>query len=341
MKSWSKLIALLVVLAAVQATAEAQTPEDKATAEVLFEDARKLMEAKNYSAACPKLEASQRLDPGVGTLLNLAACYELSLRTASAFATYREVETQARREGQKAREKYARDKANALGKLVPKVVITAAATPGLVIKRDGVVVDPALLGTALSMDPGGHIIEASAPGFKPWRIDLQAQEGKQTAVEIPALEAEPVTRIEPTPSPTPSPSASPGPTPSASPSPGPSTGAGPVRRPRRKWAYVVGGVGLATLGAGIVFGVMARSSWSTAQDHCDADLDCDRTGFDAGQDADSQATLSTVLVSVGAGLTVAGVVLWLTAPRVRSRERLTGLAPAPIGDVGLTWQERF
>ena len=341
-----KLLCAALVLS-LAAPAAAQTPEDKATAEALFKEARRLMDAKDYPHACPKFEASQRLDPAIGTLFNLAACYEASLRTASAFATWRQVENLAGQAKQKSREKYARDKANALESLVPKVRLDVTATPGLIIKRNGVVVDAALWGMPLSVDPGAITIEASAPGYQAFVASLQAVESQQARVVIPALVAEPVVAPEPTPTPTPTPEPTPTPTPSVAPTPAATPAPlalGPARHPRRKWAYVVGGVGLATLGAGVVFGLMARSSWSTAEAHCDDDIVCDRTGYDAANDAASSATLSTVLVSVGAAATVAGVVLWLTAPGVRAHEpaaATSSLRPAAIGDLGLAWQGAF
>src|SRR4051812_46143375 len=87
----------------------AQVAGDKATAEALFADGRKLMAAGNYAAACPKLAASQRLDPGVGTMLNLADCYERVGQTASAWAEFREAISAARAAGSKEREQLARD----------------------------------------------------------------------------------------------------------------------------------------------------------------------------------------------------------------------------------------
>src|SRR5262245_65102433 len=103
----------LVLCAATALPAESKAA-DKTTAEALFAEGRRLMAAGKYARACPKLEASQKLDPGVGTLLNLADCYEKNGQTASAWAQFVEAASEARRLGDARREQAANARADAL-----------------------------------------------------------------------------------------------------------------------------------------------------------------------------------------------------------------------------------
>ena len=63
---------------------------DPAAAEVLFQEGRDAVQRGNWPLACSKFRESERLDPGVGTLMNLADCEEKIGRLASAWERWRE-----------------------------------------------------------------------------------------------------------------------------------------------------------------------------------------------------------------------------------------------------------
>src|SRR5260221_419371 len=145
---------------------------DKAAAQTLFDEGRKLMAAGKLAEACPKLAESQKLDPGVGTQFNLADCYERLGQTASAWAGFLEAASTARAMGQGDREKVAKERAGTLAPRLSRLTITSSeGTPpaGLDIKKDGAPVGRALWGTAIPVDPGSHLVEVSAPGKKTWQ----------------------------------------------------------------------------------------------------------------------------------------------------------------------------
>src|SRR5262245_43042215 len=70
-------------------------------ARTLVREARKLMEKGHHAEACPKLEESLRLDPGIGTQFNLAHCWEQIDRTASAWGLFMDVAAAAGAAGQR------------------------------------------------------------------------------------------------------------------------------------------------------------------------------------------------------------------------------------------------
>ncbi len=73
---------------------------------------------------------------------------------------------------------------------MPRLTIELAAgadTPGLSIRRDDVEIDRGLLGTSLPVDPGRHVVEASAPGHHSWKTEVNARERSGVRVNIPVL----------------------------------------------------------------------------------------------------------------------------------------------------------
>src|SRR5205823_5224096 len=129
------------------------------------------MKEGRYADACAKFQESQRIDPGIGTMLYLADCFEKNGQTASAWSQFLDAAAAARAAGQPDREKKARERASALEGRLNRLSITllpGADVAGLEVKRDGVVVPKAAFGTPVPIDPGEHVVAASAPGKRPW-----------------------------------------------------------------------------------------------------------------------------------------------------------------------------
>ncbi|HMI83237.1 MAG TPA: hypothetical protein VK550_04035 [Polyangiaceae bacterium] len=146
-----------------------------------------------FAEACPKLQESQRLDPGSGTLLNLAVCFERQGRIATAWTKFIEAMTTASAGNQLERARFARELASKLLPLVPKIVINVPAgeaTAGLEVKRDGNLVGQPQWGVAVPVDPGEHQITVSAPNRTPWETKLIVKpNGQSLTISVPVLAA--------------------------------------------------------------------------------------------------------------------------------------------------------
>ncbi len=324
-----RLTALRIVAAVLLsgAPADAQQATDRAAAaESLFQEGKALMAARNFSAACPKLAESQRLDPGSGTLTALALCHEGEGKTASAWAEFMEVVGTARKDGRIDREKFARSHAaaleGALSRLTIDVPPSVSAVGGLGVRRDGEEVGQAAWGTPLAVDPGDHVIEASAPGKLAWKTTVRVgPQGDKQTVSVPALADEP-----------------------------PRSAAAPVAPPAPVPAWgpkvpglILGGAGLVVLGVGSAFGVEAILKSHDVKSACPTATGCSATVVSENNTAKSFALVSDITMGAGAAAVVAGVVLVLTSRGGgASPARGTRLLPAVARDgAGVVWAADF
>src|SRR5579883_2593024 len=184
-------LAWTLALSCAAAPALAQAP-NPAMAEALFEDGQRLFKAGQIHEACGRFAQSQKLDPQLGTLLNLALCHERDGRTASAWAEYLAVVDEATRAGQKERVAFARTHAEALAPRVPRVLLQPAAGAKITsVKVDGTALDEAAWSVPIPLDPGRHEVELGAPG-KATRIDtiqVSTTPGTQTVPVGPLEDA--------------------------------------------------------------------------------------------------------------------------------------------------------
>ncbi len=295
-----------VLIGAASGVARAE-PRDPAAAEALFDEGRALMRDGQFARACPKLEASQRLDPGVGTLLNLGDCYESAGRYASAWARFREAASAALSAGQSERERIARGRAAALEPKLSRLVVRVAEDdPALAVAKDGVPIDREAWGSAVPLDPGEHALEATAPGKKSWHGTVSISAAPMTVtVDVPSLEASPPAAPAPLPPRATDPVGFP-----ATPSPArdDSRGLGA----QRGVAVGAAGVGVVALVLAGGLALSARSIYSDARGHCTS-AGCDPDGVRLGHDAGVRADFATAGVIVGGVALAAATVLWLTS----------------------------
>jgi serine/threonine-protein kinase len=323
--------AVAATLAASPSRAAEVSAQDRALARGLFDQARALMNDGKHAEACPKLEESQRLDPGIGTQFNLASCYERTARLASAWSLYLEVAAATRAAGQIDREKVARDNAAALEPRLSRLAIAVAPerqVSGMTVKLDGTPVGKGAWGTPMPADSGNHKVEVSAPGRKTWTATVTVPGEKQTAtVTVPELEVAPAE-----PAPAPVPVGVPVPAPAGSSAAPPPPAEAP---PAQGWStqktagLVVAGAGVVGLGVGSVLALGAKSHYGDSSAYCEGNL-CTQQGLDIRSEARSSGTVATVVGGIGLLALGTGAVLFFTAPS-SGKTPAVGVGPGWVG----------
>ncbi len=333
------LLALCVV--AAPAIVLAQSAQEKADAEVLFNAGKAALAAGNLNDACPKFAESQKKDPAIGTALYLAECYERTGKMASAWAEFRQAEDMANQRHDN-RAPVAKARAD---RLVPSkltiVLAPGADAAGLEVKRDNEVVAGALFGLASPIDGGRHVIIATAPGRKAfeWSGEVAEQRGVVT-VTIPKLEESrgaPIASATGTASvPTATATTTATAAPTTTSTPPPDTGGG--MSGGKIAGLVIGGVGLVALGVGTTLGVVAKGNYDSATgpaSGCNAatGVCLTQSGADALSSAKGLADISTGVFIGGAVALVAGVVIFFVSPKKSATTSALTLTPL-VGSQG-------
>jgi hypothetical protein len=318
----------------------AQDASNQAAAQALFEQARQLMADGKFAEACPKLVESERLDPGAGTLMNLGHCYEKNGQTASAWVTFKDAAAAADLKHRADWSSRARERAQALEPMLSRLTIEVppdARISGLQVRRDGVEVGAAVWGTPIPIDPGDHAIEASAPAKKTWSKTTKiGAAAEQAHVVVPSLQDEPgpsgaSASVASTPA-TPVKAPAAPPPASSTPPPAESRSDGSTQR---TLGLVIGGVGIAGVAVGSVFGILAMGSESSSKNLCPTDACTSPTAVQDDANARTQATVSTVAMIAGGAVLVTGAVIFFTAPKGKTVTGLRVMPAVGAGEVGL------
>jgi hypothetical protein len=304
--------------------AAAQDKVDPAAADALFKRGVDLLKKDDWAGGCAAFEASMKLEPSVGTQINLARCADHDGKIAQAWAAFRKAKAL------NLETPLAKRKANVdqfvdaeIARLEPRLpwitvrvrlagkpdeAVTPEALRGVAIDRDGTVFPTESLTIAVPIDPGTHTFRVSASGYKPTTSTIEIKEGQQVEVVLELVD-------EPKPPPGQGPVAPPPKQPKTD---APEEGTSPL---------VYAGIGVASVGAAslivaAVTGGLANSESDTITEledrgactrqsgaiNCNSAAD-QAAANDAVSSGESMALASTVTLFAGIGLGVTGVVL--------------------------------
>ena len=298
---------------------------DKITdAEELFRRAKGLMAEKKDREACPLFEESERLDPQMGTLLNLAICHENVGRIASAWGEFRAVEQQARVANREERVKLAHERAAKLEPRLSRIKLLVpidTKPPGMVVKVDGEAKSEALW-SGIPVDVGTRSVEVSAPGKKTATSKVKVDdEGATVSVTLPKLEDAPVVRPVALPPFADDPRAE---------------ERYAANRSRKTAGFVLGGVGLGVVVTGGVFGVLAIAGDGAAADACPQPCAQGSREANAADDKTDRALLfaNVANVAIPLGLVAGAIGAYLVLTTGPTEKRASSVFVGNVGGRG-------
>jgi hypothetical protein len=321
--------ALAAVTWGLTSRAHAQSAE----AEVLFREGRKLIKDGKLAAGCDKLEASERVESSIGTLLNLGDCKENLGKLASAWGAFAKAEATAKRSGDEKRAAEAHRRAAALEpRLATLTIDVTRKVDGLVVRRDGEIVDGAAWHTAVPVDPGTYKIVAEAKGFRGWRGEIVVEGGGRRVITVPSLEPVSMPRvdsdsrlIEPTVVERPMPTLH-------------------MREPERESSWTgmrklslgLAVAGAGAIGGGVYFSLHARDLESDADRLCPSTACGDPMGLRLNRDAESSAKTANIFYIAGGSSLAAAVLLWFIGGP--TGDHGTVVPTSSNGSVGLAYE---
>jgi len=305
--------ALLLAALALGGPAAAQQPSasDKETARALMDTGDEKMDARDFPAALKAYQAADSMMhlpmTGIAVARAQAAAGQLLEARETALAVSRlpvqPGETQA----------YVRARAEAtalaeklVGRIASVQVVLDHPPADVAISVDGTGLVPAAATLPRKVNPGTHVIVASAPGFQPARAEVNAAEGAALLVPLSLV---------------PGSGARPGPTaPTTTPTP-----PAPAARHLSPLVYLGFGVGGAGIFTAAITGAISLQKTSALKRKCPHGT-CPSDQHDALASANTLANVADVGIALGVAGVAVGVVGVILS---RGRDR----APAPAASI--------
>lgn len=284
--------------------AAAADEDPSVRADRLFREAEAFFDFGDIPRACATWADSLRMQPKLGTLLNLALCHETMGRIATAWKEYHYGAAWAAQNGQKDRQKFAHEHASQLEPRLPRVALQLAPDQTYsTIEIDGEPLPEPEWVLPFYLDPGAHTIAVTAPGKKRKTIPINVTSAPSSQ-QVAIGDLEDLERAAPP---------------------------APTYHLERTWMTTAGiattGAGLATLAVSLFFGFSAADGRDDLRSRCNGNR-CVATGIQAYKDVQTNATLSTWLAVSGAVVTGVGVGLIVYDPKKNTPD-VAPVKPAP------------
>jgi hypothetical protein len=300
-------------LAPSVARADEPTSHEKASS--AFVEARKLIDAGDCDGAVPKLRESLSYESSIGARLSIVDCIEQRdalrawrlLKEASVLAVMNHDD----------RLSVVEQRAAILQTRLAVIKFTlpyASEQPGFELRVDGVVIDRYVYRYGWATSAGRHVIEASANGQR-FTGEAIGEIGKEVTVNV-VLEGE---RCKPAAAPV------------YVPPPAPIV----VDRgaTRRAVGLAIGGLGLATIANGVIFGLLTLDQKHSLEAACGGSTSAcaaPRDSLDPEREsAKTEAAISTASFAIGGAMLLGGAAIYLTAPSANASAPKQGVRFSP------------
>jgi hypothetical protein len=278
--------------------------------ESLFRRGRLALNAAEFEVARDFFERSFRVDPALGTLLNLAVCEEKLGRLLKAHARLQQALAVAN-PGDK-RRVLITQRLVELEQRIPRLrlELEAPLAPGVELFLDEQPISIHALAADVPLDAGPHVVRCASARSVVCSASVQLGERETRSLRLRIHnETNGDART------------------SESPRSGRETSRAPDRAPAhqspsRTLVWVLGGMGVAGLGMGLAGGLIVLDAKTDVSRHCDVE-GCDSKGRDAAARGKLFSLVSTVSTGLGVGLLGGAAYVFLVPPSATRGGSLT------------------
>ncbi|MEZ4299415.1 MAG: hypothetical protein R3B70_30975 [Polyangiaceae bacterium] len=274
--------------------AHAQSKEELDKARALFLEGVSLAAANNCAAALGKYQAVAKVKMTAQVAYNMAECQERLGKLVSSLGSYRLAASLVVDGQPEVVAKTVGDRVASIEARIPRLIIERTEQTSR-IELDGVEIGSSQIGVENLVDPGAHIVSGKVGETEVWResVTVAEKESKTVTVKIDLAKFKP-------------------PEPTATVTAIYGSHRGSHRRASlRVPAYVVGGIGVLSLGVGFALMGTSLSTASELEQLCGTDHICpasEKGKYDSGR---TTAGVSMALLGVGAAALATGVVLFI------------------------------